>query len=94
MAEDLVHFTGIRLRLQGSGNFIPSIEDLGGNSISMRALSMNVETAIEPTRLCNKITQRARIRLKTTEIDEYFIVNRLIIYIKPIYTSLPSAING
>lgn len=94
MAEDLVHFTGIRMRLQGDGSLKSYIEDLGGNSITLRPFTMQTDTAIEPTRLCNKIIQRARFRFKTTEFDEFFNINRLIIYIKPIYTSLPSLING
>lgn len=44
----------------------------------------------EPFRLANFNQQRALLELKTTEINDYFRINRIIIYAKELWTEYPS----
>lgn len=43
----------------------------------------------EPQRLANFTNQRVQFELKTTEINEYFIINRIIVFAKPIWSEYP-----
>lgn len=88
--ENISHFTAVRMRVTGAG------------SLQMRLLSLDEEytqtllpfdlvssTSRQPTRLCNFNQQRAQLEIKTTEIDEVFKINRIIFFVKEIYTSYP-----
>jgi hypothetical protein len=88
--ENISHFTGVRVRVNGTGNLkmkVYSLDDI--RSQDMASLPMSTLTDIIPTRLCNFTTQRASFEFKTTEIDEFFKINRIIIYSKEIATSYP-----
>lgn len=88
--ENIQHFGGLRFRLQGTGLFRMTLFDLDKvNSSELVPLTMSESTNIEPLRLCNFVTQRALLRVETTKINDYMKVNRLIFFVKPIYTSYP-----
>lgn len=53
-------------------------------------ITMSLTPGKEPTKLTNFNSQRARYRLETTAIDEYMKINRVIVWIKEIYTQFPS----
>jgi len=88
--ENITHFGGIRLRVTGRGNLKATFYSLDNvDSQALAVIPMSLATAIEPFRLANFITQRAFLRLETTELDETFKFNRIIVYAKPLYTSHP-----
>ena len=90
MAEDLIHIGAIRLRVIGSGTLFTTLYSL--DSVYSSALAnhtLAVTTNIQPTLLANFIQQRISIRCSVNTIDHYFKMRRLVIYAKPVATSVP-----
>jgi hypothetical protein len=88
--ENISHFTGVRLRVTGVGNLnmsFYSMDDI--NHQDLAPLPMSVATNIQPFRLANFNEQRASLKIGTTEFQEYFRINRIIIFSKELYTSYP-----
>jgi len=53
-------------------------------------MPMTDPARIEPYRIINFMSQRAAIEYKTTELDEWFQINTLVIFIKPVFTQYPT----
>lgn len=90
--ENVQHFSTIRVRLNGVGDLkmvVYSLDDV--RSKTLVPFTMTPATRFIPNRLVNFVEQRASFELKTTEIDEYFKINRIVIFVKEIYTSHPGA---
>ncbi len=88
--QDRIHYGAIRLRVNGNGLIRPTFTSFDNvDSYTCVPLTMVANTAIEPTRLSNFITQRAFLKIETTAIDEIFKINRIIVFAKPIFTSFP-----
>jgi hypothetical protein len=90
--ENIQHFAAIRIRLVGTGNFkmtVFSLDDV--DSKTLVPFTMQTQARIIPTRIVNFTEQRAAFELKTTEMDEYFRVNRIIVFMKEIATSYPGS---
>ena len=87
---NITHFGSVRLRVQGSGNLLQRL-------ISLDAIYQNVLTPVVMTPTTNRFSstlanmseQKAQLELKIEEIDEWFEIHSVIIYIKPIYTGFP-----
>jgi len=90
MPESILHFGAIRVRVVGDGNLKAKLSSLDDSfSQDLVPLAMESASGIQPTRLANFNSQRALLELKTTEINEYFKINRIIFFIKELYTSYP-----
>ena len=90
MAEDLLHFGSVKLRITGSANLDMQLIGLDDTiTQDLFPLPITTTSGREPVRLSNMIGQRARLKLSTDAIDEWINVNRIIIYVKPTYTSYP-----
>lgn len=90
--ENISHFAAIRIRLTGTGSLNMSVYSLDDvRSKDLVPFTMAAVTRIVPTRLVNFMEQRAAFELKTTEIDETFRINRIIIFTKEIFTSYPGS---
>ena len=88
--ESVSHFAAIRIRLNGTGNLkmkAYSLDDV--KTKELVPFVMKPVTRIIPTRIVNFTEQRASFELKTTEIDEKFRINRIVIFQKELYTSVP-----
>ncbi len=86
LGESVLHFGGIRIRLTGTGYLVPTWFSLDNEkSQLLTPFSMSVSTGIEPFKLSNFITQRGFLRLETIAINETFKINRIIVFVKPIY---------
>lgn len=84
------HVVAIRLRLTGEGNLHASLTDLQDvQTYTMVDIPIQPVTRIEPTRLANLQSQRIRLVLSTSEIDEHFKINRILIYAKPVAVEYP-----
>lgn len=84
------HFTAIRLRITGSGNLISTFFSLDGiKSKVLTSIAMSNTTNKYPTVNTNFNTQQAQLEIKTTEIDETFLIREIIVYAKPVFTSFP-----
>lgn len=90
MAENILHFGAVRLRVTGSGSLRMQLIDLDETGTeTLVPLTLASAPGREPTRLCNHKTQRVKLKLFTTAIDEVVRVNRIILYAKELYTSYP-----
>lgn len=86
----IFHFNAVRLRVTGTGNLDMELQSLDEIYINtLVPLAMTNLTNREPTQLANFNQQRALLRLSTDELDERFVISRIIIYIKPVATSFP-----
>ena len=91
MAEDILHYGGVKFRLRGSGNLKMVMYGLDDPLAAFNLIDLPITEAPnrEPTRLCNVVSQRARLKAWTAEINETFKINRIIFYVKPIWTEYP-----
>jgi hypothetical protein len=87
---EILHFNATRMRITGSGNMQLSLESLDAISVSaLPSIAMAAATNIEPTVLAQFIDQRGSLTGLTTEIGEYFVISRIMVYIKPIASGYP-----
>lgn len=90
--ENISHFAAIRMRVTGTGSLKMSVYSL--DDVKTKALVPFILTStarIIPTRLVNFMEQRASFELKTTEIDEKFRINRIVVFMKEVFTSYPGS---
>jgi hypothetical protein len=88
--EVINHYGAVRLRVNGSAQLQMSL-------LSLDAVQQNVLvpiplqslTAVEPNRLSNFTQQRARLEIRTTNINETFVISKIIIFVKPVAKSWP-----
>jgi len=90
--DNISHFAAIRIRSNGNGSLKMTVYSL--DNIKFKQLvpfTMATQNRIIPTRLVNFTEQRASFEIKTTEIDEYFRINRITVFMKEMYTSYPGS---
>lgn len=88
--ENEHHVVGVRLRVTGAGSLQMSLSDLDDTRISpLVPIPMQATTRIEPTRLANFQSQRIRLNLVTTELNDRFRIQRIIIFAKPVAVEYP-----
>lgn len=90
--ENISHFASIRIRLNGTGNLqmkIYALDDMREKVLN--PFVMAEKARIIPTRLVNFSEQRASFELKTTNMDDYFRINRIVVFMKEMYTSYPGS---
>lgn len=86
LGENVMHYGGVRLRVNGTGYLVPTWSSLDNEkSQQLTPFAMKATTGIEPFKLSNFITQRAFLRLETIAINETFRINRVVVFVKPIY---------
>tara|TARA_R110000868_G_scaffold68110_1_gene201475 strand:- start:1792 stop:2106 length:315 start_codon:yes stop_codon:yes gene_type:complete len=89
--ELISHFTGVRMRIVGSGSLQMTFKSF--DSVETQALepfTMAAATNREPFRLANFIQQRAMLEGYTTEKDETFKINRIVLFAAPMWNEYPS----
>ena len=85
------HVVSVRLRVVGSGNLQLSLTDLDDTRTQdLVDIPMSSTTRIEPLRLANFQSQRIRLVGRTTEISEYFKIQRILIFAKPVAQEYPA----
>jgi hypothetical protein len=90
--ENISHFAAIRIRQVGTGNLkmtVYSLDDV--RSKTLVPFVMQTTARIIPTRIVNFMEQRACFQIQTTEIDEKFRINRIVIFMKEKFTSYPGS---
>ena len=91
--EGIVHFGAVRLRVNGAGILRPSLLSLDYvRSQTLATITMQETTDREPRVLANFKQQRAFLKLETTAINEVFRINRIVIFVKPIWTDYPNGV--
>lgn len=89
--DNIVHFTSVRMRIIGSGNLkmtMYSQDEI--YSSTLVPFTMSATTNIRPNRLMNFQHQRAYLDGRTTEINEWFKINKIVIYAKEVFTDYPN----
>lgn len=87
---ELLHFNAIRMRIVGSGNLQLTLNSLDSiHSSDLAQLAMSSATNREPTVLSNFVDQRAQLIGFTNQMDEWFNISRIIIYVRPTFSSYP-----
>ncbi len=89
--SNIVHTHAVRMRCVGSGNLQMQLQ--GYNDIitlDLVALPMAATSARDLNRLCNFMSQYAKLEGFTTEINEVFRINHIILFVKPVYTDYPA----
>jgi|SRR6187402_718337 len=88
--DNISHFAAIRVRVTGVGQLqmkVLSLDDV--KSKTLVPFTLQQTSRIIPTRIVNFMEQRASFEFTAPEIDTYFRINRITIYIKEVYTSYP-----
>ena len=81
--EDILHFNAIKIRVVGEGNLKMKLWSLdNARFFQCKSLPMGRNSGFQPTVLANFIEQRTAIEGKTETINEYFRINRIIVYSK------------
>lgn len=83
------------MRINGTGDLqmrLLSFQEV--RSQTLVPFTMQTTTRVEPLRLANFNEQRVMLEGKTTEIDEYFKINRIILLGKPLWADYPASMNG
>ena len=89
--ENICHLSAIRMRVIGVGNLKLSVHSLQDykSKVCPNPIAMQTITDIEPHRGFNFMSQRMALKFETTEINEYFRINRIVIYAKEVFTMHP-----
>lgn len=88
--ENIQHFSHLKVRVIGSGILRGQLISLDDTYlVDLPNTTMKVVNDIEPTILTNFVTQRARIKFYTTDINEWMRFNRVIVYTKDFGSEYP-----
>lgn len=92
--ESINHFNGVRLRVIGNGNLRVATYQQGGDNTDVLNQTlvpyvMSTSTSRQPTLGMNGRKQRLSLEIKITDINEWFQINRLVVFMKPLYSSFP-----
>lgn len=89
--EVISHYNGVRMRVIGQGQLKLTLRSLQGVRVqSLADLPMQMTTNIEPLRLANFMEQRVSLEIKTTALNDYFRINRIILFGKPVFSMYPA----
>ena len=90
LSGEILHFGVVRMRANGNGtlrNALISMDDV--NSSQLPNITLSIVTDKEPTILANFNEQRAYLNLQTINKDEWFVISKITIFVKPTATGYP-----
>src|SRR5438874_1158272 len=88
--EVINHFGAARLRVNGSASLLLKLFSLDETkSSTLLPLTLDTSTNVEPNRISNFTQQRAKLELRTTEINEFFEISKIIVFVRPVAKSYP-----
>lgn len=88
--EVINHYGAVRLRVTGIANLKLKLFSLNEiKQFNLLPLTIQSRTNIEPNRLSNFTQQRAKLEIRTTELDEVFNISKVIIFVRPVAKSYP-----
>lgn len=87
---EILHSNAVRFRVVGSGTLVASLKSLD-DVLSGEVVPVTMEATAykEPTQLADFESQRISLEFGVEEIDEYFTISRIIIFVKPVATEYP-----
>lgn len=90
-AGNILHFGSLRVRVTGSGNLLMSIFSLDDvRTKVMQPFVLETTNHSMPVRIVNFNTQKARVKFSTQDLDDYFVITRIIIFVKKLFTMYPA----
>jgi len=91
--ENIHHFSTVRIRATGSASLLITVNSLDPaiKSKTLVPLVVTPTARIQPNRIVNFVEQRASFVLATKGRDEYVRINRIVVFMKEIYSSHPGA---
>ena len=88
--ENISHFNAVRIRAIGQGELQIEMRSLDAVKTSQLVpLKLQDKNDRSMNRLCNFVTQRAQLGIKTTCINDYFKINRVILFAKILWSDYP-----
>jgi hypothetical protein len=88
--ESELHIVVTRTRVIGSGNLRYTLQDYSSiQNQTLVPLAMQAATRFEPDVLSNFQSQRTRLIGQVTAINEWFEINRIVIFAKPVAEEYP-----
>jgi hypothetical protein len=94
--DGINHFNAVRFRMIGIGNLQVNVYASSGEETSPYILvetllpyTMQTQSKQQPVLLMNTKESRVSIEFKVTEFGEYFEIQRLIVFAKLLFTSVP-----
>lgn len=79
------------MRVTGVGNMDLALADLDDIQVqTLVSIPMSATTRFEPLRLANLQSQRIRLVGSVSEIDEWFQIQRILIFAKPVAQEYPA----
>jgi hypothetical protein len=89
--EELInHYGAIRLRVTGAANLYMALYSLDEVKQSvLLPIPILAAAAIEPNRLSNFTQQRAKLEIRTINLNETFQISKIIVFVKPVANSFP-----
>lgn len=86
----LLHAVATRMRVVGSGTLKQTLNSLDdAHQYEMPDLTMQASTNREPTTLANFTDQRIQLIGKVENIDEWFEINKIVIFVRPSASGYP-----
>lgn len=90
LGNGITHYGAVRYRIVGLGNLITTLYSLQEvESQTLANINMTPTNDRMPTLLANFQKEQIFLKGQTTEINEYFRINRIIVYTKPIWSGYP-----
>ena len=84
------HFGAVRLRVNGSASLQMTLYSLDETQSNVLVpIQLNSATNVEPNRLSNFTQQRAKLMIQTTNINENFLISKIIVFVRPVAKSFP-----
>jgi len=88
--EYINHFTGVRMRVVGSGELEMTLRSQDNVvSLTLTPFTLSATDRTNPFRLASFVQYRAQLEGRTDTINETFRINRIVLYVKPIFTMEP-----
>lgn len=80
--ENILHYNAVRIHANGTGALKQKLFSLDEQDFNeLEDLIMAVRTDVQPTSLANFIHQRASVEIRTLTINEWFKINRIILFV-------------
>lgn len=90
--ENIQHHSHLRMRVTGIADFRMVVHSMDYiKSKELVPIMVQVLNRIQPVRIVNFVEQRVAYEFAHLKMDEYVRINRIVIYMKEIYTSHPGA---
>jgi hypothetical protein len=88
--QHINHFGTVRIRVTGAGNLKCRLISMDTTTDSqLTDVVMQSQSARYPNQLANFNQQKAQLELKTTELNETFLIRQILVYVKPVASSFP-----